>query len=247
MLRKAYRDEKLSLEGDYFRLINDEHFAAWLAPLAEKTWIVHSEVANRRGSSGTLVDAEKTVRYLARYAGGVALHNTRLQAIDEKTVTFSYKDYRDKGRRKVMTMDGVEFLRRFLTHVLPAGMLHIRNYGFLSPNKRTEKLRLIRAQLGIPEPSQDSTNDDATPLDKPPRRKCRKCEQGEMIPGPEIPRPTLWEIMTAPFWWLVAAIAPPEPESEAEPEAEPIEEQRSLPLDLEAVENKWMHWDWEYG
>ncbi len=84
LLRRAYRKGELIFgqEDGQSDLANDrdaaDAFEAWLSPLEEKTWIVHSEVANRGGSNATLADATRTIRYLARYASGVALHNSRL-------------------------------------------------------------------------------------------------------------------------------------------------------------------------
>ena len=67
--------------------------------------------------------------YLARYTHRVAISNSRLIRLDDKGVTFKWKDYRIKGRDrlKTMTLDTGEFIRRFLLHVLPSGFHRIRN------------------------------------------------------------------------------------------------------------------------
>ena len=69
--------------------------------------------------------------YLSRYTHRVAISNSRLLGFDGDRVTFSWKDYRAKGREryKIMTLDAHEFIRRFLSHVLPSGFHRIRHYG----------------------------------------------------------------------------------------------------------------------
>ena len=74
----------------------------------------------------------KTVDYCA-YANRVAISNSRLMAIEGEEVLFRYKDYRDGDQWKTTRMPGVEFIRRFLLHVLPQGLRHIRRFGFMGP------------------------------------------------------------------------------------------------------------------
>jgi len=90
-----------------------------------------------------------TCGYLARYANRVAISNGRLIAIEDDEVLFRYKDYRDGDQWKTKRMPGVEFIGRFLHHVLPLGLRHIRRFGFLGPRVRTEKLKQIRKLLGL--------------------------------------------------------------------------------------------------
>ncbi len=79
------------------------------------------------------------VEYLGRYTHKVAISNHRITDVKENTVTLCYKDYRNEGKKKHMTISGMEFLRRFSAHILPPGFLRIRHYGFLaSKNKATE-------------------------------------------------------------------------------------------------------------
>jgi hypothetical protein len=100
-------------------LTNPQSFAAYLAPLSKSEWVVYS----KRPFGGT----KEVLRYLARYTHRVAISNRRLVALDDKGVTFKWKDYRLEGseRYKVMTLDTHEFIRRFLMHVLPQGFHRI--------------------------------------------------------------------------------------------------------------------------
>ena len=87
--------------------------------------------------------------YLSRYTHRVAISNSRLVAIDERGVTFRWKDYRAKGRTryKTMTLAADEFMRRFLLHVLPGGFHRIRHYGLLANGSRKANLARVRELL----------------------------------------------------------------------------------------------------
>ena len=89
--------------------------------------------------------------YLSRYTHRVAISNRRLIALDERGVTFRWKDYRAKGktRRKTMTLGADEFMRRFLLHVLPGGFHRIRHYGLLANAQRSDNLDRARALLNV--------------------------------------------------------------------------------------------------
>jgi Putative transposase len=120
-LRAAYRAGELQFFGKHARLIDPRAFAAYLAPLWNKMWVVYC----KRPFGGP----KEVLRYLARYTHRVAISNRRLIACNEKGVTFKWKDYRLEGRERyqVMTLATDEFIRRFLMHVLPAGFHRIRH------------------------------------------------------------------------------------------------------------------------
>lgn len=92
---------------------------------------------------------ERVVEYIGRYSHRVAISNSRIKSVDEENVTFGYKDYKQGGRHRPMTLTGVEFLRRFSLHVLPKGFVRIRHYGFPAGTNR-EKLRVVQQELGAP-------------------------------------------------------------------------------------------------
>ncbi len=89
--------------------------------------------------------------YLSRYTHRVAISNQRLVALDERGVTFRWKDYRAKGRTryKTMTLEAGEFMRRFLLHVLPGGFHRIRHYGLIANAGRRDNLAKARALLNV--------------------------------------------------------------------------------------------------
>ena len=95
---------------------------------------------------------EQVLKYLARYTHRVAISNRRLVAAEGDEVTFHWKDYAHGGEQKRMTLKAVEFLRRFLLHVLPSGFVRIRHYGFLANRLCRQKLALCRELLGTGRP-----------------------------------------------------------------------------------------------
>src|SRR5262249_17035252 len=91
----------------------------------------------------------QVLAYLARHTHRVAISNSRLISLDDGTVTFRWKDYRQAGKAKVMTLAAGEFIRRFLMHTLPAGFHRIPYYGLFANGPRAEKLALCRQLLGV--------------------------------------------------------------------------------------------------
>ena len=87
------------------------------------------------------------LRYLGRYTHRVAISNHRLIAFDGERITFHWKDYAHEGQRRTMTLTAMEFLRRFVQHVLPRGFVRIRPFGFLANHYRTARLTLARRLL----------------------------------------------------------------------------------------------------
>lgn len=114
----------------------------------QKIWVVY---AKRPFASPKTV-----VEYLGRYTHKIAISNHRLLNVNDQTVTFSYKDYKQASKKKEMTISGIEFLRRFSLHVLPFGFVRIRHYGFLaSKNKPTE---LNKAKESLEQPKWEKQN-----------------------------------------------------------------------------------------
>jgi hypothetical protein len=101
------------------------------------------------------------LRYLGRYTHRVAISNHRLLAFDGECVTFQWKDYAHDNRRRTMTLSTMEFLRRFVQHILPRGFVRIRQSGFLANTCRAARVALARTLLTPPAPAVSST--DATP------------------------------------------------------------------------------------
>ena len=137
---------KTLLEGQELRL-SDPSWAApqerqrWLSQLYAQKWVVYA----KRPFGGP----EQVLNYLANYTHRVALSNRRILAVDPQaqTVTFTWRDYRQGGKVKPLTLSAHEFLRRFSRHILPAGLVRIRHYGILGNNRRQRDIPRARALL----------------------------------------------------------------------------------------------------
>jgi hypothetical protein len=155
-LDAAHRAGELQFFGKHTSLTKAQAFAAYLAPLRNSEWVVYS----KRPFGGP----EEVLRYLARYTHRVAISNRRLVSLNDKRVTFKWKDYRLEGpeRYKQMTLDTHEFIRRFLMHVLPQGFHRIRYYGFLTCQTRARNIARIRQLLAVPLIPVDAIKDAST-------------------------------------------------------------------------------------
>jgi hypothetical protein len=140
-LQRLHAAGQLRFFGELAKLVDASAFRDWLSPLRRCEWIVYVK-RPFPGPSAVLA-------YLSRYTHRVAISNSRLLAVDERGVTFRWKDYRATGRsrRKIMTLAADEFMRRFLLHVLPSGFHRIRHYGLLANGGRKASLTLARELL----------------------------------------------------------------------------------------------------
>ena len=124
------------------------------------------------------------LKYLARYTHRVAISNRRLVALEGGRVTFRWKDYAHGGRRKTMTLRATEFIRRFLLHVLPAGFVRIRHYGFLANRACREKLELCRNLLAAAMPpvaAEPVPGPKVAVEGRPEAHACPACGEGRMV------------------------------------------------------------------
>ena len=175
-LTAAHSAGELQFFSRHAALANTRAFAAYLAPLRNSKWVVYC----KRPFAGP----EQVLRYLARYTHRVAISNRRLLSLDDKSVTFKWKDYRLEGRERyqVMTLTTHEFIRRFLMHVLPAGFHRIRYYGLLASGKRADNVARARELLTLPIIPVDAIKAANTNADQPqtPEHRCPCCG-GRMI------------------------------------------------------------------
>jgi hypothetical protein len=143
-IEKAFHNGKLQFFGELEALAQFSAWAAYLAPLRQRPWVVYAKPP--------FGGSQQALEYLGRYTHRVALSNERLLAVKDDRVTFQWKDYRHKHKQnsRVMTLDSEEFIRRFLIHTLPPGFQRIRHFGFLANRHRIEKLELCRKLLTSP-------------------------------------------------------------------------------------------------
>lgn len=133
-MSKVFRAKYISaikekIEGIDQKLINQ---------LYKKPWVVYAK--------RPFGNAHSVVEYLGRYTHKIAISNHRIKSINDNGITFTYKDYRKQGSKQEMTLDAMEFIRRFSMHILPKGFVRIRHYGILSSTCKKESIPIIRQQ-----------------------------------------------------------------------------------------------------
>ena len=170
-LAKAHRTGQLKFFSEYAPLAGATAFADWLAPMRKCEWVVYA----KRPFAGPAA----VLAYLSRYTHRVAISNQRLVTLNERGVTFRWKDYRATGRtrHKTMTLGADEFMRRFLLHVLPTGFHRIRHYGLIANAERRDNLERARELLQVEAPGAQTEpqSDDRPTGSGPPTFVCPDC------------------------------------------------------------------------
>ena len=173
-LTAAFRAEELRFTGRLAHLAKKENFDALCEKWRDKGWVVHVKPP--------FAGPEVVLKYLARYTNRAAIANSRLVSFEQGKASFRYKDYARGNEQRIMSLDGAEFLRRFLLHVLPAGFMQIRHYGLLANRCRNKKLALCRdllagsgIKIGQEHMSADTGEDTDTD-----RHRCPVCGVGTM-------------------------------------------------------------------
>jgi hypothetical protein len=169
---------KQSIDRGKIESANHDIKALW-----KKNWIVYAK--RPFGSAQTVLD------YLGRYTHRVALSNDRILNIEDGQVILSYRDRKDGDRKKTITLEAQEFIRRFLLHVLPNGFMRIRHFGFLANRSKKQTLaqcrKLLDCDPALPPYSNLSTKDLLLKLTGVDLSRCPSCLEGTMIAVGELP------------------------------------------------------------
>jgi hypothetical protein len=178
LLKAAYDGGSLSFHGQLAALAEPAEFRRALAATANTEWVVHAKPP--------FGGPEQVLKYLARYTHRVAISNHRLIGLEGDQVEFLWKDYADEGKQKTIKLKAVEFIRRFLLHVLPAGFVRIRHHGFLADRVCREKLdlcRTLRAALTTPQPvAAELASEPERAIQRGPEAPiCPACGEGRMV------------------------------------------------------------------
>ena len=190
-VRAAFAGGHLRFPGALAALADAAAFAAHLDAVARIDWVVFAKPP--------FAGPEQVLGYLGRYTHRVAIANSRLVGLADGQVSFTWKDYRQQGKTKTMTLPADEFIRRFLQHTVPDGFHRIRHIGFLANSHRGEKLAQCRRLLAVPPPEpvpprrwqdrlRDLTGED---IDACPCCGGRMLTCGVIPPQPP-PRPPTW-------------------------------------------------------
>jgi len=171
-LCQAYQSNKLQFFGEQQALKEEKHFMDWIKSLRQIEWVVYA----KRPFAGPAT----VLAYLSRYTHRIAIANSRLLSMDEKGITFKWKDYRLKGakRYKPMTLTADEFIRRFLLHVLPSGFHRLRHYGLIANANRKDNLNRARKLLQVNKteyPAQEEATDKQQSKEQAATYVCPDC------------------------------------------------------------------------
>jgi hypothetical protein len=172
-LKGLFRREQLAFHGSLAWLAEPRSFARLLHALHQHDWVVYV----KKPFGGP----EHVLHYLARYTHRVAISNHRLIGMEDGRVTFRWKDYAHGGKKRKMTLAVEEFIRRFLLHVLPKGLMRIRHYGWMANRCRRECAALCQTLLNSePQPT-------TSPIE-PAARRCPFCGGSIQVVEMLIPR-----------------------------------------------------------
>jgi len=183
LLRQAFADGKLEFFGQSADLAELARFQAWLQKSKKTDWVVYAKPP--------FGGPAHVLKYLARYTHRVAISSSRLLSLENGRVTFRWRDSRHGNRSGTMTLEAVEFIRRFLLHILPSGFVKIRHFGFLANRNRSLALALCRQLLN----ASSSQGDNAAILIREQQsiteRRCPVCHAGllrivEWLPAGQI-------------------------------------------------------------
>ena len=166
-------------KGQLIGVEDDRRFDQLLNTAVRHDWVVYA----KRPFGGP----ERVLKYLARYTHRIAISNRRLVSVNNQNVTFNYKDYAHGNRPRSMTLDGGEFLRRFLMHAVPTGFMRIRHFGLLANRVRADNLALCRRLMNAPAPADCPIIASA--------QSCPVCQRGRMISGPNLDAMRLHQLL----------------------------------------------------
>lgn len=157
-----------------------------LSKAASKKWVVYAKPP--------FAGPDQVISYLARYTHRIGISNDRLVSLKDGKVTFRWKDRAKNDAPRLMTLDAVSFLRRFLYHVLPVGLVRIRHFGFLANAVRKKRLLKCRMLLAVAIPSAPEAETDEESWQKTLLRltgkdvtKCPRCRKGRLVELEELP------------------------------------------------------------
>lgn len=155
--------------GELHRVTRPGEVDARLEQLMATEWVIHSR--------DCLEHTATVIHYLARYTRRIAISNARILRVDDAHVTLRCKDYRNGGTHRALTLSGEEFVRRFLMHILPRGLMRVRHYGFLANRCRRTRLAQIRRALAMAE---TMPTDDEAALMGEAGYTCPQCRRPTM-------------------------------------------------------------------
>ncbi len=175
--RAAFDDNELTFPGKIAYLEAAANFQNLLSGCAGKEFVVYSKE--------TFAGPEQVINYLGQYTHRIAISNYRLVKIEGEMIEFKVRDRSDPTNKKTMRLHVKEFMRRFLSHVLPKGFVRIRHYGLLGNRNKKQKLAIIRQIHGMTSSTTTAVKevwkDLLYRLTGIEADRCPKCKLGRMI------------------------------------------------------------------
>jgi hypothetical protein len=180
-LEHAWHHGELELHGQLEVLREQDAWTHVIAKVRHKEWVVYAKAP--------FGGPTQVLKYLARYTHRVAISNQRILSIDDQQVRFRWRDRSAQPHQRAMAITGVEFVRRFLLHVLPTGFVRIRHYGFLANRVRDDRIALARQLLQqAPQAHAAATSRGPKPTPSPaPLYPCPSCGTGQLVIVAEFP------------------------------------------------------------
>ena len=170
-LLRAFGNGKLTVPST-----SQTEFKALIARLWSKNWVVYAKPPFK--------GPESVLEYIGRYTHRVALSNDRIVSLKDGEVTFAFRN-RKSGKKESLKLEAVEFIRRFMLHILPSGFMKIRHYGFLANRAKKEKLGCLRMFLGLshepPERTVRSIGEMMLELCGKDITRCPACNKGILM------------------------------------------------------------------
>src|SRR5215813_479899 len=188
LLKNAFDQNKLLFAGQIAPLADAATFNVLLIALRKKPWVVYAK--KPFGSPDHVLD------YLGRYTHRVALSNDRILSAHNGEVTFTYRDRKNHDPRKPMKLDAEEFIRRFLLHVIPKGLMRVRHFGFLANRSKTllAKCRqLLDLDPALPELPPKSVHELMLQITGIDITRCPLCQKGTLVFLANLPVPAPWD------------------------------------------------------
>ena len=162
-IKKAYYAGKLQLHKNFD---DTNFFENHIDNIVNRKWVIYMKSQFKESS--------KIVEYMARYTHKSAIANSRIVSIDNNTIRFRYKDYKDNVKTKIMKLSSDEFIKRFLYHIPPKRYFRIRYYGVIQKLSKIKNSKITMYPLGI---KNTKTQETVTEASKP---TCKKCQCSEI-------------------------------------------------------------------
>ncbi len=174
------RRENLRFFGDSTHLNDVSNLSALLARLYKIDWVLYCKPP--------FGGPQKVMDYQGRYTHRVAISNNRILGEKDGNVSFKWRDYNDGSKQKIMSIEAIEFMRRFLLHILPSGFRKIRHFGIFASRNKNMRLtlcrRLTRTRFVIKPETQDER---LSRIFGPGWNLCPKCKSGHLSREPPLP------------------------------------------------------------